>query len=71
MDSPRRGVAWDGSTRVYFLYIIHPPNLTAYHDDANSGMASRQEDLITGLGFGLDFRGADHTIDGIRLGIDG
>ena len=68
MDSPR-GVAWDQSTRT--LYVMHPPFLTAYHDDNNTGVANRQEDLISGLGFGLDFRGADHTINGIRLGIDG
>jgi len=68
MDSPR-GVAWDQSTRT--LYVMHPPFLTAYHDDNNTGVANRHEDLITGLGFGLDFRGADHTINGIRLGIDG
>ena len=58
MDSPR-GVAWDQSTRT--LYVMHPPNLTAYHDDEGKGVANREEDLITGLGFGLDFRGADHT----------
>ncbi len=68
VDSPR-GVAWDPSTRT--LYVMHPPNLTAYHDDNNTGVANRQEDLITGLGFGLDFRGADHTTNGIRMGIDG
>jgi len=68
MDSPR-GVAWDPSTRT--LYVMHPPNLTAYHDDQGTGKADRQEDLITGLGFGLDFRGADHTTNGIRIGIDG
>jgi putative heme-binding domain-containing protein len=68
VDSPR-GVAWDGSTRT--LYVMHPPFLTAYHDDAGVGVANRQEDLISGLGFGLDFRGADHTINGCRLGIDG
>ncbi|MEI6536064.1 MAG: HEAT repeat domain-containing protein, partial [Verrucomicrobiaceae bacterium] len=68
MDSPR-GVAWDASTRT--LYVMHPPNLTAYHDDNNTGVANRQEDLITGLGFGLDFRGADHTTNGCRLAIDG
>ena len=68
MDSPR-GVAWDPSTRT--LYVMHPPNLTAYHDDKGTGVADRQEDLITGLGFGLDFRGADHTTNGIRFGIDG
>lgn len=68
MDSPR-GVAWDQSTRT--LYVMHPPDLTAYHDDNDTGVANRQETLITGLGFGLDFRGADHTTNGIRLGIDG
>ncbi len=68
MDSPR-GVAWDGSTRT--LYVMHPPFLTAYHDDDGTGVAHRQEDLITGLGFPLSARGADHTINGIRLGIDG
>jgi putative heme-binding domain-containing protein len=68
VDSPR-GVAWDQSTRT--LYVMHPPNLTAYHDDNGTGVANRQEDLIQGLGFGLDFRGADHTTNGCRLGIDG
>ncbi len=68
MDSPR-GVAWDGSTRT--LYVMHPPILTAYHDEGNTGVSTRQEDLITGLGFDLNARGADHTINGIRLGIDG
>jgi putative heme-binding domain-containing protein len=68
MDSPR-GVAWDASTRT--LYVMHPPFLTAYHDDGNTGASTRQEDLITGLGFDLNARGADHTINGIRLGIDG
>jgi putative heme-binding domain-containing protein len=68
MDSPR-GVAWDGSTRT--LYVMHPPFLTAYHDEGGTGAATSQEDLITGLGFDLNARGADHTINGIRLGIDG
>ena len=68
MDSPR-GVAWDGSTRT--LYVMHPPILTAYRDPGRTGAATEQEDLITGLGFDLNARGADHTINGIRLGIDG
>ncbi|MBI4626588.1 MAG: HEAT repeat domain-containing protein, partial [Verrucomicrobia bacterium] len=68
MDSPR-GVAWDQSTRT--LYVMHPPDLTAYHDDNDDGVADRSTTLIAGLGFGLDFRGADHTTNGIRLGIDG
>ncbi len=68
MDSPR-GVAWDQSTRT--LFVMHPPKLTAYHDDNDTGVANRQEDLLTGLGFDLKFRGVDHSINGIRLGIDG
>ena len=68
MDSPR-GVAWDASTRT--LYVMHPPKLTAYHDDNGGGVSTREEDLISGLGFDLGFRGADHTINGIRLGFDG
>ena len=68
MDSPR-GVIWDASTRT--LYCMHPPNLTAYQDADGDGVAEYQVDLITGLGFGLDFRGADHTTNGCRMGIDG
>ncbi len=68
MDSPR-GVVWDASTRT--LYCMHPPNLTAYTDADGDGVAEKQVDLITGLGFGLDFRGADHTTNGCRMGIDG
>ncbi len=66
MDSPR-GVAYDGRT----LYVMHPPNLTAYRDTTGDGIADVQEDLVTGLGFDLDFRGADHTTNGITMGIDG
>ena len=60
MDSPR-GVVSDGKT----LYVMHPPNLTAYHDDDGDGIADASESLVKGLGFDLDFRGADHTTNGI------
>ncbi|MGV3707953.1 MAG: DUF7133 domain-containing protein [Gemmatimonas sp.] len=66
MDSPR-GLAHDGRT----LYVMHPPNLTAYRDTTGDGIADVSEDIVTGLGFDLDFRGADHTTNGITLGIDG
>ncbi|MEP6781740.1 MAG: family 16 glycoside hydrolase [Gemmatimonadaceae bacterium] len=66
MDSPR-GLAYDGKT----LYVMHPPTLTAYRDTTGDGIADLQEDLVTGLGFDLNFRGADHTTNGITLGIDG
>lgn len=66
MDSPR-GLAYDGST----LYVMHPPNLSAYRDTTGDGVADMSETIVSGLGFGLDFRGADHTTNGITLGIDG
>ena len=66
MDSPR-GVVVDGST----VYVMHPPSLSAFRDTNGDGIADESEELVSGLGFGLDFRGADHTTNGITLGIDG
>ena len=66
MDSPR-GVIWDAGT----LYVLHPPLLTAYADIDGDGVSDKSEDLVKGIGFDLKFRGADHTTNGIRLGIDG
>ena len=72
MDSPR-GVIWDGPTGngPGTLYVMHPPNLTAYTDTDGDGVADKQEDILTGLGFDLKFRGADHTTNGCRLAIEG
>ena len=66
MDSPR-GAVFDGDT----LYVTHPPNLTAYRDTNNDGIADESRVLVRGLGFGLDFRGADHTVNGVEMGGDG
>ncbi|MDR3638766.1 MAG: discoidin domain-containing protein [Isosphaeraceae bacterium] len=66
MDSPR-GLVYDAGT----LYVLHPPLLSAYHDDDGDGVAERSEVLVKGLGFDLKYRGADHTTNGIQLGIDG
>jgi len=68
MDSPR-GLAFDASTGT--LYVQHPPFITAHHDDDGDGVADRAEVLVKGIGFDLSKRGADHTTNGIRLGIDG
>ena len=72
MESPR-GVIWDGpsGTAPGTLYVMHPPNLTAFTDTDGDGKADKQEDILTGLGFDLGFRGADHTTNGCRLAIDG
>ena len=66
VDSPR-GLAYDAGT----LYVLHPPDLTAYHDDNGDGVSDRAETLVKNIGFDLKFRGADHTTNGIRLAIDG
>ncbi len=66
VDSPR-GLFFDDN----MLIVLHPPMIEAYFDDNNTGVANRHETLVTGLGFGLDSRGADHTTNGIRYGIDG
>lgn len=66
MDSPR-GLVFDHNT----LYVMHPPVLEAFHDDNGDGLADRSEILVRGLGNDLNFRGADHTCNGVRLGIDG
>jgi putative heme-binding domain-containing protein len=72
MDSPR-GVIWDGSSGKGpgTLYVMHPPELTAYHDDNGDGVSDRKDTILSGLGFGLNFRGADHTTNDCRLAIDG
>lgn len=72
MDSPR-GVIWDGpsGTAPGTLYVMAPPNLTAYTDTDGDGKADKEEHIVTGLGFDLKFRGADHTTNGCRMGIDG
>ena len=66
MDSPR-GLWFENKT----LYVMHPPFLSAFHDDDGDGVSDRSEILIRGLGFDLKFRGADHTVNGMRMAIDG
>jgi len=66
VDSPR-GLVYDGRT----LYVVHPPALTAYTDTDGDGVSDTSTTLVEGLGFGLDFRGADHTTNGLQMGIDG
>jgi putative membrane-bound dehydrogenase-like protein len=66
IDSPR-GIIADGNA----VYVLHPPKLTVHFDTDGDGVADREETLIDGIGRDLNFRGADHTTNGIRLGIDG
>jgi putative heme-binding domain-containing protein len=68
MEHPR-GLVWDDGK----LFVLHPPFMSVYYDDNNTGVANRSEVLITGISNEkmVESRGADHTTNGIRLGIDG
>ena len=80
MDSPRGIVVVSEplasghvqqSSRKTSLIVLHPPTLTAFHDDDGDGVSDRPEILVKGIGFDLKTRGADHTTNGIQVGIDG
>jgi putative heme-binding domain-containing protein len=67
VDSPRGG-HFVGDT----LYLIHPPFLSSFRDTNGDGEADEKKVLLTGLGGGIEHpRGADHTTNGVRMGIDG
>lgn len=54
------------------MLVLHPPFLSAFHDDDGDGKSDRQEVLVKGISTDATFqRGADHTTNGFRLGIDG
>lgn len=67
VDHPRGLIYDDGS-----LWVLHPPFLTVFHDDNHDGVADREQTLLTGISTDqVAQRGADHTTNGIRMGIDG
>ena len=67
VDHPR-GLIYDQGK----LWVLHPPTLSVYYDDDLDGVADRHETLIDGISTEMVAkRGADHTTNGIRMGIDG
>ncbi|MFD0893419.1 c-type cytochrome [Luteolibacter ambystomatis] len=67
VNSPRGGHFVNGT-----LYLIHPPYLTSYRDTNGDGVADEEKELVKGFGWGIEHpRGADHTTNGVRMGIDG
>ena len=67
MDHPR-GLVYDAGS----LWVLHPPYLTVFHDTDLDGTSDRSEVLIEGISTNeVNRRGADHTTNGIRMGIDG
>jgi len=66
VDSPR-GLVWDHDR----LYVVHPPHLSAFIDHDRDGIADEQKILVKNLAFTFKDRPADHTTNGVTLGIDG
>ena len=66
VDSPR-GLVWDHDR----VYLMHPPHLSAFIDHNGDGVADEQKILVKNIAFGFKDRPADHTSNGVTLGIDG
>jgi putative membrane-bound dehydrogenase-like protein len=66
VDSPR-GLVWDHDR----LYLVHPPHLSVFLDRDGDGVAEESQKLVDGIAFGFADRPADHTTNGLELGIDG
>lgn len=66
LDAPR-GLLWDHDR----LYVVHPPNLSAFIDADGDGVAEKQEVLVEGIGWNYKGRPADHATNGLSLGING
>lgn len=66
VDSPR-GLVWDHDR----LYLVHPPHLSEFIDSDGDGVAEKQNILVKDIAFGFKDRSADHTTNGLSLGIDG
>lgn len=66
VDSPR-GLVWDRDR----LYLLHPPHLSAYIDHDGDGIAEEERVLVKNIAFGFKDRPADHSSNGIELGVDG
>jgi putative heme-binding domain-containing protein len=67
VNSPRGG-HFIGDT----LYLIHPPFLSSFRDTDGDGVSDEHKVLVKGFGWGIEHpRGADHTTNGVRMGIDG
>jgi len=66
IDSPR-GLVWDHDR----LYLVHPPHVSVFIDKDGDGVAEESKKLIDGIAFGFKDRPADHTTNGLDIGIDG
>lgn len=66
VDSPR-GLVWDHDR----VYLLHPPDISAFVDKDGDGVADEKRTLVSGIGWTFKDRPADHGSNGLELGIDG
>ena len=66
VDSPR-GLVWDHDR----VYLMHPPHLSAFIDHNGDGVSDEQKVIVKNIAFDFKDRPADHTSNGVTLGIDG
>ncbi len=66
VDSPR-GLVWVKDR----LFLVHPPHLSEFIDADHDGVAEKENVLVKDIAFGFADRPADHTTNGLSLGIDG
>lgn len=67
VDHPR-GLIFDTNK----LWVLHPPHLTLYEDTDGDGKSDKETRLVSDIStIYNEKRGADHTTNGIRMGIDG
>ena len=66
IDAPR-GLIWDHDR----LYLLHPPDISVHFDRDGDGVSEESKMLIKGIAFDYKGRPADHTTNGLQMGIDG
>lgn len=67
VDHPR-GLIYDQGN----LWVLHPPTLSLFIDKDLDGVSDESKVLVSGISTEqVGKRGADHTTNGIRMGIDG
>ena len=53
------------------LIVLHPPHVSSFRDTDGDGHADERTLLVKGIAFDYAQRPADHTSNGLALGIDG
>lgn len=66
LDSPRGLLFVDDR-----LLVLHPPHVTSFRDADGDGVADERTLLVRGIAFDYSRRPADHTSNGLALGVDG